>query len=756
VTLTNVDIPSEFSRGNPNDGRLLSIDDVGAMTEVYSHVAAYASGGLNLDDPERPLRVRAGVVTTAFFATLGVHPVHGRTFSDDEGRPNGPPAVILSDHLWRTHFGGNDVLGRSVSLHGRPYTIVGVMPPGFTFPQESDLWIPLTVPITFQTFEPFRGFLPSIVVARMNRGVSLEFAAAQTLARWQQVIAPAQGASRESLAEWLAEVRAKGAAIPLRRELVGDLRRPLLVLFGVTGLLLLIACANVANLLLSDAAIRRREIALRGVLGATRRRILRQLVAESALLAAAGAGLGIVLSPAVLRVLRAMMPDKLAGVAPAQLDWRVLAFAALLIVITTLLFGLWPAIGAARGSASDALKSGGHGTTSGRIGGARRALVGTEVALTVMLLVAAGLMLRSFDRLMSENIGLDPERVATLELAFPRALPDGERLRIVEGAIDYLRRQPGIVAAGAVNDLPWRGGGGISVTVHVPDAPPPPPGQRHFVRQLIATGDYFATMGIPLIRGRTFTPADNAQGTPVVIISQGAAETWWPGRDPIGRTFAMSRNSPPMTVIGVVADVREARLDRDPRPQMYFPMHAGLHYGAALVVRGTLPPATLMAQLREAVRTVAPSQAVYNVRMMEDVIGASVAPRRTNTMLIALFAGLALVLAALGVYAVVAYGVAQRSREFGIRAALGATGRDLLALVSSELAIVVAIGVAVGLAGAWAASRVMAALLYEVDPRDPATFAVVPLVLLLPAVVATLVPAVRAMRVNPTEVMRSD
>ena len=754
VTLTNVGVPFEPESGERNQGRLLDIADVAEMTDVFSSTAAYASGGLNLTDPDRPVRVKAGVVSGDFFATLGAAPLKGRTFVAEEGRPNGPLAVILSHGLWQRQYGGSDVLGRRLTLHGRPYTVIGIMPPGFEFPDESDLWIAMAVPTTFATFEPFRGFLPSHVVARLRPGISREAAAARVLSRWEQVVAPASGEARDDLNEFVDEARAAGLAVPLQRQLLGDRRAALLVLLGATALLLMIACANVANLLLSDAAVRRREIAVREVLGATRSRIVRQLLAESVLLALAGGLIGVLFAPAALTILRAMIPASLAGVARAELDLRVLGFAAGLAVTTSVLFGLWPAIGATRGDATLAIKSGGgHGATAG-VGNVRRALVVVEMALTVMLLIAAGLMLRSFERLMAKNVGMNAEQVATLETSFPRNTSDVERRRIINSAIDRLAGQPGIVAAGAVNDLPLRDGGGISVTIDVPGAPAAKEGEFRFARFLLASRGYFDVMGIARLRGRTFTASD-ASGPQVAIISNAMAETYWPGVDPVGRYFTLTGDTIRVTVVGVVADVREAGLDRDPVPQMYRPIDMA-PFNAALVIRGTLPPVTLTARLVEAMRAVAPTQAVYNVRMMDQVVRASVLPRRTNTLLIVLFAGLGLLLSALGVYAVVGYGVAQRTREFGIRAALGATSRDLLTLVSREMVVVVTLGAAIGLAGSWGLSRVLASLLYEVAPRDPATFAMVPLVLVLPAVIATVIPARRAARVNPTQVMRSD
>jgi putative ABC transport system permease protein len=760
-TIPNASVPfAEESDAEPGD--LLGITHLAQIDDVFVGVAAYAAGGLNLVDDERPLRVNAGVVTATFFSTIGVQPLHGRSFSAEEGRPNGPLAVVLSYGLWQGHFGGQEMLGRSVRLNNKPYTVVGIMPPRFGLPKESQLWIPMSVPNTFATFEPFRGFLPSTVIARTHPDVHPDVVRSAVLAGWHHAVGPATGARRESLNEWVQEAVEDGLAVPLRANLLGKQRTAFIVLLGATGFLLLIACANVANLLLSDGAVRRREIALRQVLGARRGRVVRQLLVESLMLALAGAAIGIALAPVLLRILAAMMPAALAGVSPAQLDLRVLAFAAALAVVASLLFGLWPAFGATRGDANTVIKSGGgHGATAGSLGAARRALVFAEMTLTVMLLVGAGLMLRSFGRMMAEDTGLNAEQVATVEISFPGGMPPAERLRVQHAILGRLATQPGIVAAGLVNDLPLRGGGGISVEMTPIDGAPAPQGKPHQARQLTASGGYFEALGIRLLHGRTFAPPDDDAHAPVAIISKATADAWWPGRSPIGQRFYYGRGRPrpdfpTITVIGVVDDVREGSLEKDPNPQMYHSSYRSPPANLAFVVRGTLPPAALLSRLSASIREVVPTQPVYNLRMMEDVIGASVAPRRTNTVLIGLFAVLALVLSALGVYAVVAYGVAQRTREFGIRAALGARGTDLVALVSREMLVVVGLAIVAGLGGAWALSRVVASLLYEIQPRDPITFAVVPLVLVVPAIVATLIPAFRATRVNPSDVMRTE
>ena len=752
VTLTEVAIPFDRER---EETFPLDLEDVAAMRDVFSHVAGFAAGGLNLADDDRPLRARVGVVTATFFATLGVPPFAGRTFSADEGKPNGPAAAVLSHALWQRQFGGRDMLGTTIRLNRKAYAVVGVMPPGFSFPNESDLWIPMTVPTTFATFEAFRGWLPSRVVARLAPGVSRSVADARLWTAWQQA---ASGLKANQSFD-ASELRARGAVVPLQRELVGNRRTALLALLGATGLLLLIVCANVATLLLSDAAARSREIAVREVLGATRGRVVRLLLAESLLLALGGAMLGVALAPAALGVLRAVLPADLAGVAPAQVDMRVLGFAAIVATATALAFGLWPALGTTRASPNETIKSGGgHGATASTLGRARRALIVAELALTVMLLIGAGLMLRSFERVVSQDMGMRADRVATLEmsLAGRAAGVRAQGQRTMRAVLDRLGATPGIDAAGAVNDLPLRGSGGIAISIDVDGMPKPKNDEMRFARLLMASRGYFEALGIPVLRGRGFLASDDSLAPKVAIVNKTMAEQLWPGTNAIGRTFHWGGDTVPITVVGIVADVREAGLERTVAPQMYFPIESHSPDNVAIVARGTLPARTMLARLTEAVRAADRTQPVFNVRMMDEVVSRSVAPRRTNTVLIAVFAALALVLSALGVYAVVARGVSQRWRELGIRSALGATGRDLVALVSGEIASLVAVGVSLGLAGAWALSRLIESLLYGVGAHDPATFVVVPILLLVPAAVAALVPAIRAIRVSPTEVMRAD
>jgi putative ABC transport system permease protein len=757
TTLQRVNLPSNLRFRPGTYVRSFDIDHVRDMRDVFSRTAAYASGGLNLANPERPRRVTAGVVSGDFFATLGVGPLLGRSITAGDATPDAPPVVVLSWNLWQEDFAGGEVVGRRIPLNTRQYEVIGVMPRGFSFPGESDLWIPLGIPITDATFEPFRGYLPSTVIARRAPGVPADVAEARMQEAWGRVVSnmPREPGRRYNFDETLRIIRSEGATRPLRAQLVGERRTALLVLFATTGLLLLIACANVTNLLLSYGVSRTRELSLRSVLGATRRRLLGQLLAESVMLSMCGAAVGVAIAPAVLGILRTLMPARLAGVAPVQLDLRVLAFGAVLAIATGILFGLWPAFGATRGEASAAIRSGGgHGASARGARRGQRVLVAGELALAGVMLVGAGLMLRSFERLVSTDTGMVPEQVATLELSFVRGTERAARISKVEAILASVRRLPGVTAAGVVNDLPLRGGAGIGISVTVDGAPESARG--HFPRYLIASDGYFEALRIPVRRGRTFSATDGVGPGSVAVISESMAKTFWPGVDPVGRTFLFGGEGPPVEIIGVVADVREGGLEVDPGPQMYFPATANLEMNLALVARGAGTPGAMLAGLRQAVRSVDPAQPVYNVRTMDDVVGTSMAPRRANTLLITLFGGLALLIAVLGVYAVTSNAVAQRAREFGIRAALGATRGDLLRHVGGEMTLVVTGGVLAGAGLAWAAARVLRGLVYGVDVHDLGTFAASPAVLIVAAVAATLVPARRAARVQPVEVMREE
>lgn len=757
VTLRSVNIPTNLRfAGGQAPIRSFDIDHIRDMPEVFSRVAAYATGGLNLADPDHPRRVRVGVVSGEFFATLGVRAARGRPLQAADSELDAPHVVVLSWQLWQTVYGGGDVLGTTIPLNSTRYEVVGVMPDRFSFPGESDLWIPMSIPVTTATFEPFRGYLPSVVIARRAPGVSAAVADARLREGWERVVSnfPKEPGRRNSIEQVLVDVRQRGPSTPLRAELVGSRRAALLVLFAATTLLLLIACANVTNLLLSYGASRTRELAVRSVLGATRGRVLRQLLAESVMLSAGGTLVGVALAPAALGVLRSLMPAQLAGVAPVQLDLRVLLFAAILALVTGILFGLWPAFGATRGNSVDAIKSGGgHGASAAGTRRAQRVLVAGEIAMAGMLLVGAGLMLRSFQRLLGTETGWNAEQVATLEMSFATGVNQATRLERVNAMLGELRRQPNITAAGVVNDLPLRGGGGIGISVAVDGAPEPT--QDIYPRYLVASDGYPEALGITVRRGRSFTASDGIDDA-VALISASMAKAYWPDRDPIGRTFLFGGNGTPIRVIGIVDDVRESGLENDPTPQMYLIARRNLGLNLAIVARGTGSPGALLAGLTRAVHAVDPAQAVYNVRMMDEVMGASIATRRANTLLISLFAGLALVIASLGVYAVTANAVAQRSREFGIRAALGATRADLLGHLGSEFLLVVAVGVAIGAFGAWAASRVMQGLVFGVTVHDLQAFAAAPVVLVIAALLATLIPARRAMRAEPVEVMKAE
>jgi putative ABC transport system permease protein len=751
VELRGVNMPFSPDGNAEMPDQRPTIRSVGALREVYAEVAAFALGGLNLSGIGPPMRIKAGVVTEGFFRTLGVSPAQGRTFSADEGRPHGPLVTVISHRLWQQQFAGLDAVGKSLRLNGKTYQVIGIMPAGFRFPEDAELWTPLTVPMTFQSFEAFGGFIPSVMIGRIAPSVSRAAAAERLRVLWRQLPAEQLEEVRSTVAEPLR---------PFQDTLVGDRRAPMLILLGATALLLLIACVNVTNLLLAHAATRERELAVRTVLGASRGRLIRQLLVQSLVLSLAGAAAGIALAYATFGLVSGLLPRRLIDIAPPALDVRLLAFATGLAVVTGLAFGLLPALGATRTDTQSAMKSGGgHGSTAARRGRIRRVLVTAELALALMLLAASGLMLRSFQAVLATDTGFQREQVATLKLSFDRGTYQrGSRIvSMIDRLLERIRLIPGVQAAGTINDLPLSRTEGISIRVDPEEGPLTGRIAEPFARFLKSDAGYFKAMGIRLLAGRLMSPGDDSLAPAVMVVSEKMAREVWPGQDPLGKRI---RLTDPDTVgfravIGVVSDIRE-RPEEATTWQMYYPIHESAPTRVALVVRGTLAEQDLLAALRAAVQDVDPNQPVYEVRTLNELMSSTLMTRRSNTTLITAFGGLALLLAVVGVYGVVAYGVTLRTRELGIRVALGADRSDLVRMVLGEGMRVAAIGVAVGLVGTWVLAKLLQSLLYGVGPSDPVAIAGAALLLTAPVLAATFIPARRAARANPVDVMRSE
>ena len=753
--LEQINLPVDMP-GFPRDAmakRQPDIHDVGAMTDVVTGMGAYAPGGLNLTGAGDPTRVRIAMATPSLFPLLGAKSALGRTFVDAESKAAGGNVVLLSHALWQRQFGEDPaIVGKAIALNGIAHTVVGVMPASFSFPSGTELWIPLTVPFRWDgaRAEAIRSYLPSTIIVRLADGVTADVADSRVRALFQRYPEAAKQLGTDRL------------VMPLQQTLVKNRRTALLVLMGAATLVLLTACANVTNLLLSRAAARRREIAIRAALGAGRRRIIQQLLTESLMLAGLGGAAGIAFAFLGLDVLSALMPTQLVDVIPLAIDGRVLGFSLALSMLTGLVFGLWPAFGAARASATASINlSGGYGSTAGDGAALRRLFVTSEMAFALMLLVAAGLMFRSFSALVNTDSGVDVARVASVEVTLPRSRYEtsASRAQFYDRLLGRLRGMPGIEAAAAINEIPLRGEWGIGISVNAEGKAPDPKAEPIYPQYLRVTPGYFRTMGIKLLAGRPIDVQDDS-AHPAAVINKATADEVWPGENPLGKRFAFGTmpGQPPtyITVVGIAADVRSQSLEQAPKPQMYLAfMEAPTDY-AGIVARGTMEPRALLAALRTAVRETDPVQAVSNLQMLEQAVAKTIAPRRTNTVLIATFGLLAVVLAAYGVYAVIAYGVTQRTREIGIRIALGARAPDVLRMVMREGLVLASIGIAIGLGGAWALSRLMESLLFGVSARDPFTFIAAPLLLLALALLATLFPARKAARVDPMTAIRME
>ena len=727
-----------------------NFEDGRAQATAFERMAGYVFTNVNLQGTETPERLTALAATADLFSVLGVRPALGRTFAPGEDAPGQHHVAVLSDALWRRRFAADpSIVGRAITLDGEAHTVIGVMPAAFRFPARgaTDVWVPLA-PDSGQRARRGSHFME--VVARLKRGVTSERALRQLEAV----------AARLARAYPDQQTGRSARVTPLRELAVGGVRPALLVLLGAVGLVLLIACANVANLLLVRASARRHEVAIRLALGASRGRLVRQLLVESLLLATGGAVAGSLMAWWGLRALRPFTNRALGAGAVVPLDANVFLFLLAVAVASGLAFGLVPALHAARGNVrEDLMEAGTKATATGRQQRFRNALVVGEIALSLVLLIGAGLLMRGFLLLREVRPGFGAEHVLTMHVAVPSQRFDslGPTQPLLRPALERLRALPGVRSAGVINILPIQRVG-FNGSFGIAGQDPPPRGQEPLAEFRVVSPGYFRSLGIPLKSGRLPGEDEGARGEQVLLVNESLARQYLKG-DPVGQQIT-GFAAEPYTVIGVVGDVRQGALSEPPRPEIYFSYAdtgaASLLQDVTFVVKTAGPPAALADQVRAALRSLAPDIPVFAVQTMEEVIARSLSSTRYNVLLLGVFAGIALVLSAVGLYGVISYLVTQRTREMGIRMALGAQAGDVIRLVMRQGTALTAAGVALGLVGALAFTRLLESLLYGVSARDPVTFAAVAAVLTLVALAAAYLPARRAARADPLLAIRSE
>ena len=728
-------------------------EDWRVQRDVFEEDAVYRQLPLDLSGTEAPERVTGLQVSDGYFRTMAVAPVAWRLLLEADYRADAARAVVISDRLWRTHFGADpNIAGRSVRIGGVTFVVAGVMDSQRAWPLEVDLWVPLLAASLDADSKTRRDNMIFQSVARLHPGVSLE----QGRARVRAIAARVAQEHPESRAGWSSNL------IELRDDIVDpEVRTGLLVLLGGVGLVLLIACVNLANLLLARGADRAREVALRAALGASRGRIVRQLMIESLLLAAGGGAAGLALAFSLVRALVAAAPESLPFADAIRIDAPSIVAAGLLTLATALLFGLMPALSASGNHSAQTLRSEGHGAgASVRSGRLRDVLVIAETALAVLLLAGAGLMLRSVSRLIHVNPGVDVDRVITGRVALrgPRYSVDADRVRFLARLTDNLRAVPGVEGAAAASYVPAGARGFGLGRVFLRDGQPEPPGSSDFPANWnVVTPGFFDTVGMRVVRGRAFAESDQAESVPVMIINETMARRVFGTEDPIGRRMRSWRDENVLRqIVGVVADVKYDGLADEARSLVYVP-HRQNPWGLMIVVvRAAGNPAALAEPLRREVARLDRDVAVGEVATLSTQAAASIATQRFAGLLLGLFASAAALLAALGIYGVMAYMVVRRTREIGVRLALGARPGSVFALVVRHGAALTAAGIVLGLAGAAAAGRVMRSLLFDISPTDPVTFASVPLLLGAGALIACALPALRASRIAPLEALRGD
>ena len=747
---------------DPFGSSLLEFEAYRQRNHSFESIGVAMLRSFNLIGRGEPERIRGASIMADYLTTLGVKPVLGRSLTLGEDQSGGPAVALIGYGFWQKHFGGNTrVIGEKLNLEGRSYTVIGVMPPGFDLPEAAEIWLPLQTKIDSLPFTD-RAIPGYEVVAKLRPGVSLKQADAESKSIARQ------------LEQEFPQVR-RGWSVKLiwlRQELLGDLagrvNKALVALMGGVGFLLLICCANVANLQLARGIARTRELALRRALGASRSRLIRQLLTESMLLALLGGAAGVVLAHWIVPLLAAINPIQ--GISLAgffhnfKIDSRVLIFALLVTLGTGVIFGLLPALkGAGKREVMPSLKQGDQHSASAPGHGWLNVLIISEIAIAMTLLVGGGLIARSFNRLQHVDLGFRPDNLLTMKMILPASKYSEHRKRVafVDQVLERVKILPGVLSAGTTTNIPLEREIAYDSVFSVEGRPPVNPNDVPITSHRLVSPDYLKTLGVTLIKGRLIDETDRAGKPPVVVISEELARQAWPGEDPLGKRIKRVRPNqdfPWMTVIGVVKDVKEDLFNyRINRPVWYVPYaQVENNFPVNLVVRTSSDPASVTAAVREAIHAVDPDQPVSNVMTMNENLAGVLVTERFSAILMSALAASGLLLAALGLYGVMAYSVSQRTAEIGVRVALGAQRIHVLQLILGHGAKLTLLGVAIGFAAAWALMRLMAGLLFEVNATDPATFLSISLLLVSIALIACLLPARRALSVDPVIALRAE
>jgi putative ABC transport system permease protein len=735
--------------------------------DVFESMTLYEQGGLgmNLGSTDHPEQAKASHVSKDFFHVFGTPPAFGRTFSDAEDQPHGGDVAVLSDRLWRNRLGGDPrIVGTTLLLNNQPYTVVGIMPKGFESTPPIDVWLPLQA----DPGSTNQGHYLA-AAARLKPDVRIEQARAAMKVLGERF--------RAENPKWMDPTESV-AVVPMKDSMVEDVRRALLILLGAVGLVLLIACANVANLLLARAAVRQRELAIRAAIGASRWRVIRQLLTESLILAGAGAVLGFAIGAAGVRALLVMAPGNIPRLTEKDglqqalplLDWRVAAFTIGIAALTAILFGIFPALSFSNPDLASTLKEGGR-TGGGTLGRRSRSfLVVTEVALALMLVTGAALLIRTFSGLRSVNPGLNPHNVLVVETSLAGGTFDTTAKvdAFVRQVAPRLEAIPSVQSAASAIMLPV-GGNNVDLPFNIAGRPPAKGGYDGDEQWRSVSAHYFRSLQIPLQRGRVFTESDSGGAPPVVVINQAMAAKYWKNEDPVGQVMVIGKglgpqfDDPPRQVIGIVGTVRETGLDAVNESVMYVPQ-SQVPEGITKLAIGLIPlswavrtagePLALRSSVEREIRAVNGMITASHVRSMDQMVAESLARQNFNALLLSVFAGIALLLAAIGIYGLMSYSVEQRLQEVGIRVALGASRGDVLRLMVLQGMKLAGIGIVLGLAAAYGATRLLESLLFGVKSKDPVTFAAVAVMVSIVAAVASLVPARRAAGIAPSVALR--